>query len=124
MTRLKAVKIGGFALASLILTSVVAQFTGACPGLINEAPTIATAVVTATGAYLMRKPLTNAGLKAIATGTVGAAGAALVQRVTEVCGTDFVRQIPTLVTVGACVAIGHYLQAPHQSAAPPTPPSA
>ncbi len=122
---LKAGKIGGFAVASLLLTTVVAQFTGACPGLIGKAPALVTACVGAGVAYAIRKPLQNAGLKAFATGALGAVFAALVESVKSICGTSFLDQVPTLVAVGVCIAAGHYLQSPVMPPLPaPGPPAA
>lgn len=111
MGKLKAV---GFALAGAIATGVMAQVTGACPGLIGAAPAIVTAALGGIMTYWMRKPLTSAAGKATLAGCGAFALATVVEQVKQVCGGDFVQQLPTLAVAGLWVGVGLWLKAPHE----------
>lgn len=119
MDKLKALKVAAFSIIGLLITSLVAQLTAACPDLISSLGAILTATIGGGMTYLMRKPLTKAGGKALIFGVVGAAFAAGVNAVTSVCGADFVHQLPSLAMAGAWVALGLYLRSPKQPPAPP-----
>lgn len=118
---MKALKVAVFSIAGLLLTSLVAQFTAACPDLISSLGAIGTAAIGGAATYLMRKPLVKAGGKALVVGVIGAAFAGAVNAVTSVCGADFIHQAPSLAMAGVWVAIGLYLRAPHEAPAPPAP---
>ncbi len=120
MDKLKALKVAAFSIVGLLVTSIVAQVTAACPDLISSLGAIATAAIGGGAAYLMRKPLTKAGGKALILGVVSAAFAAGVNAVTSVCGADIIHQLPSLAMAGAWVALGLYLRSPQQP--PATPP--
>lgn len=112
-----------FGLGAAVSSAVMAQVTGACPGLLANLPTILIATLTATvgglTTYLMRRPLQNAGGKALATGAITAAVAAfaatLVPQIEVVCGQGFVKHLPQLAVAGVWVGLGLWFRAPHES---------
>ncbi len=104
-----------FAVGAAVSTAVVAQITGACPELLSAAPTIITAVVGGIATYLMRKPLSNPGVKAAATGIGGFVVATLAQQLDLVCGVGFVKKLPALAMAGVWVGLGLWLKAPHEN---------
>jgi hypothetical protein len=124
MGKLGTVKTLAFGLVAAIVTGAVAQITGACPDIISSIPAIAMAGVGSVVTYLMRKPLTSPGTKALLTGAGSVALAAFVQQIDAVCGAGFVGKIPALLTAGLWVSLGLWLKAPHEAKTPDyvTPP--
>lgn len=104
-----------FGLLGLILTSIVAQVTAACPGLEANVGAILTAAAGGAIAYLLKSP--PHGAWAVVTGVAGAGFAGLMQQVQTICGATFIHQLPTLAMAGVWIGLSHYLQAPSQ--APP-----
>lgn len=118
-------KVVAFALVGAAASGVVAQVTGACPGLVAALPGIITAIFGGTVTYLMRRPLQGAKTKAALTAAVGFGMAAGIAQLDAACGEGFVHKIPALATAGAWVGIGLWLRAPHEippvSATTPAP---
>ena len=105
MGKLKAVIFG---VAGAVITSVVAQLSGACPDLLSQMPALITASIGAAAAYLMPKA---GGAKATLAGVAGALFAGTMQQLTAICGASFVEQLPALIAAGVWLGLGAYFTA-------------
>jgi hypothetical protein len=108
-------KVVAFALGGAVLSGIVAQVTGACPGLLATAPSIVTALVGGSVTYLMRRPLESPKGKAILTAALSFGVAAALAQLDAACGEGFLQKLPALATAGAWVGLGLWLRAPHET---------
>jgi hypothetical protein len=121
LNRLKEARMRGhlktalLVLAATVSTAIVARVTSACPDLLSEWGTIVTAALGAGATYLVARPKAGAVGKSLLAGLGGAAVAAFLAQLQEVCGADFVKQLPALLTAGAWVGVGLWLKAPHDA---------
>ena len=107
-------KTAAFALVGMALTAGVAKITEACPDLMNSGGAILTACVSGGIAYWMKRPKDTPVGSTLLVALVTAIAAGGIDAIRNVCGTEFMTQLPTVLTAVGWSTVGLWLAHPRE----------